>query len=817
MTKHLLFLTAFTFFLSPIAFGADFYLSNEGNDANNGTSAATPWRTLDKLSAELGGPTGTWSLTFNSGDRIFFRRGDTFRGEIYFSAFNNQGITFSTYGSGADPIIKGSKILSGWTIHSGNIWKTTLTDTIQMLFVEGQLQTLARYPNNGVISTSAASSTSATSSGIGSSGLNFTGANICIREYEWRNNRQLVTGQNTNSVQWSNSINAAPNGAYFYFDNKLNLLDVSGEWFFDRTTKELYLMTDGTDPNTVLIEGSVYLYGIRGNDNRSGNTIRELQFMHYADLAIRLMGASNNNRIEACTFKCNLQGLLLSGNDGQVNNNSFEDAYLQAIVTANSANTSISRNNIQGTGMIWGLHRPDFRGDFYPNAIYQINGTPGCVISENIISHSGYNGIKFIGNGIVIEKNQVSYSLMNMSDGGAIYTWGTSSYNCIVRNNFVDHVIGDYQGISPNGIALGIYIDNYANNIQILNNTVTDIPVGGGIVINAGSHDCEIRGNVVYRCNTALSFADWMPGSSVYNNVAKHNVLYANVPGGVPIEIASDDNNYNTMALSDSNFLKNIYDSIVVRYIWSNPQTFSRTQWTASTGLDAASISSFFSWFAPADDSYLIRNTTSDTLDLPVSNAVNLENTSVTQVRLAPWTSTVLINFNVLPVELLSFVGEAQAADHHFRWETASEFNTAYFELQQLQGEEYITQAKIMARNQPGIYLTKLLNVPGSSARDGVYYYRLRIVDFDGFVEYSRIISIEAGKTSFFNLFPNPAHNSIQIVANFEGFLHIIGPSGQVLKTHLYSEDHATIDVSALPPGMYWVLGDGISAPFVKQ
>jgi parallel beta-helix repeat protein len=817
MPKLYLFCFFLACFASRHASATDYYLSADGNDANSGTSAASPWRTLAKLSAELGGPNGTWSTTFNSGDRIFFRRGDTFRGEIYFSAFNNQGITFGAYGAGADPIIKGSKVISGWTVHSGNIWRANVADTIHMLFVYGAVQTLARYPNTGVLSTTAATTTSATGNGVSSSGLNFVGANICIREYEWRNNRQPVTSQSGNRVNWATAINAAPTGAYFYFDNKLDLLDVPGEWFYDRTAKVLYLMTDGTDPNTLFIEGSVNLLGLRGNDNRSNNTLRNLQFMHFAEYGIRLMGASNNNIIEQCTFKDNLQAIFLSGNDGSVSSNVIEDAFLQGIVTANSANTSIARNNIQRTGMIWGMHRPDFKGDFYPNAIYQINGTPGCVISENVISHSGYNGIKFIGNGIVVEKNQVSYSLLNMSDGGAIYTWGTGSYNCIVRNNFVDHVIGDYQGISPNGIALGIYIDNFANNIQILNNTVTDIPVGGGIVINAGSHNCLIQGNVVYRCNTALSFADWMAGQSVYSNVSRHNVLYANVPGGVPLEIASDDNNYNTMSISDSNYLKNIYDSVVVRYIWSNPQTFSRNQWTSATGFDANSISSFFNWLAPEDDSYILRNATSDTVDVPVSNTIDLNNATIGMVRIPPFSSVVLINFNLLPVELLYFTGSAKGLDHHFRWETASEFNTSHFDIQRLEEGQYRTQATITSKDRPATYTSTLFKVPSSHAVDGVHYYRLRIVDFDGQVEYSRIIAIDATEATSFALFPNPAQHLLRISSDYTGPLQIINPSGQVVTSITDFQNLVSIDISALAPGMYWVIGEGISQAFVKQ
>ena len=222
--RHFCTLILFIFISLSNLFATDFYISNAGNDANNGTSAATAWKTLSKLSTELGGPSGTWSVTISSGDHIYFRRGDTFRGEIYFSAYNNSGITFDAYGSGADPIIKGSEVVTGWTQHSGNIWKATITSPVYLVFVDGIAQQLARYPNSGVLNTTVATTTSASSPSIGSSGLNFVGANICIREFEWRNNRQPVTAHAGNTVSWITDINAANNGSYFYFDNKISLL-----------------------------------------------------------------------------------------------------------------------------------------------------------------------------------------------------------------------------------------------------------------------------------------------------------------------------------------------------------------------------------------------------------------------------------------------------------------------------------------------------------------------------------------------------------------------------------------------------------------
>jgi hypothetical protein len=152
-------------FLSSSLLATDYYLSNVGNDANNGTSAATPWQTLTKLSAALGGTSGTWG-TITTGDRIFFRKGDVFRGSIAFSAYNNNGITFDSYGSGALPILKGSTLVTTWTVHSGSIWKATLAQRPYFLYDNGSLKTLARAPNTGTWNLSAATGTSLTSAAV---------------------------------------------------------------------------------------------------------------------------------------------------------------------------------------------------------------------------------------------------------------------------------------------------------------------------------------------------------------------------------------------------------------------------------------------------------------------------------------------------------------------------------------------------------------------------------------------------------------------------------------------------------------------------
>ena len=115
-------LTISLFFLSLTLSAATYYVRTGGNNAAAGTSDATAWADLTKVN----------STTFSAGDSILFRRGDTFRGSVYQTENGTAAdwIYYGAYGTGAKPLILGSKDLSAtsaWTNHSGNVWKTTAT------------------------------------------------------------------------------------------------------------------------------------------------------------------------------------------------------------------------------------------------------------------------------------------------------------------------------------------------------------------------------------------------------------------------------------------------------------------------------------------------------------------------------------------------------------------------------------------------------------------------------------------------------------------------------------------------------------------
>ena len=93
-----------------------FYVSSEGDDANDGLSPGTAWRTVEKVNGQ----------TFLPGDAILFRRGDTWRETLVVPSSGDatHALTFGIYGDGAKPRILGSTQATTWTDQGSNVWRS---------------------------------------------------------------------------------------------------------------------------------------------------------------------------------------------------------------------------------------------------------------------------------------------------------------------------------------------------------------------------------------------------------------------------------------------------------------------------------------------------------------------------------------------------------------------------------------------------------------------------------------------------------------------------------------------------------------------
>ncbi len=120
--------------------GSKYYVSNSGDDNNDGITPETAWKTLDKVT----------NTKLNAGDGVFFKRGDLFRG-----SFNAQnGVTYSAYGEGNKPEFRGcDKPLCDpalWELYDAehNIWKLCekTLDAGTLVFNEGEYHSRKLIP-----------------------------------------------------------------------------------------------------------------------------------------------------------------------------------------------------------------------------------------------------------------------------------------------------------------------------------------------------------------------------------------------------------------------------------------------------------------------------------------------------------------------------------------------------------------------------------------------------------------------------------------------------------------------------------------------
>ncbi len=95
--------------------GTKYYVSNSGDDNNDGKTPETAWATIDRAN----------NHTYEWDDGVLFKRGDFFRGNL----LTCSGVTYAAYGEGAKPVLSASEENGAgeekWILVDGttNVWK----------------------------------------------------------------------------------------------------------------------------------------------------------------------------------------------------------------------------------------------------------------------------------------------------------------------------------------------------------------------------------------------------------------------------------------------------------------------------------------------------------------------------------------------------------------------------------------------------------------------------------------------------------------------------------------------------------------------
>lgn len=177
-----------------------------------------------------------------------------------------------------------------------------------------------------------------------------------------------------------------------------------------------------------------------------------------------------------------------------------------------------------------------------------------------------------------------------------------------------------------------------------------------------------------------------------------------------------------------------------------------------------------------------------------------------------------------LPVELLSFTGEAQGPNNLLLWSTATEQNNDRFEVER--SADAATWEPIAMVNGAGNSQNTLQYHTLDADPFQLAYYRLRQVDLDGSFIFSEVIAVQREHSDgTLDVYPNPGTDRLTIRTDIDDALEHIelmtADGRMVLRaTGTYASDRADLDVAHLPAGTYIVrvtsAGAVRSAPWVK-
>lgn len=134
-------------------------------------------------------------------------------------------------------------------------------------------------------------------------------------------------------------------------------------------------------------------------------------------------------------------------------------------------------------------------------------------------------------------------------------------------------------------------------------------------------------------------------------------------------------------------------------------------------------------------------------------------------------------------------------------WETADDINNAGFEAERsTDGRNWMRLAVVQP--QPS-HKYEYIDNP---LTEGIYFYRIRQVDFDGTYKYSMVNMIRMNRDNKILVWPNPVTENLFIQAPFtNGSIDILDPGGRIIRKEIINATVTIIPVQQLAKGVYFI------------
>lgn len=467
--------------------------------------------TLASISTSFTRPVGTFA-------GIGIPRGAEFSGTI--TVPDDSTFYFPAEGSGVLPTLLGTTEITGWTLHSGSIYKATVATGFNSLFLDRVKVPVSRFPDSSYIRVNSVTSTSVFSSDTLNDGTNWTGATLFMDFDSYAYQKRTITASSGAEITVNSALLNLTENDKFFIINKLETLDGANQYAWDDATNTLYLWTpDSVSPSNYTVE-------VSSDDNafviagKSNVTIRGFNIFGYEGDAIAITGTATNIEIK---------------------NNAFTDNYASGVnlYDANTSYVDVKYNTISGS-LGWGIKSMGSYHNFSNNTITNIGrsdnlGIDGFVdflssavgvlgypisnttINNNVINSIGYIGILFYGQDVAVEQNKVYDFCLDRQDGGGIYTHKVENDNIIIQDNIVYNTTPAPQGVS------GIYLDAITNDVSVIDNTVWNCYYG---IQTNNLKGCTFTGNTLYG-NSDQQFLtrEFFADSNEAPNVISDNVM----------------------------------------------------------------------------------------------------------------------------------------------------------------------------------------------------------------------------------------------------------------------------------------------------
>jgi Secretion system C-terminal sorting domain len=426
-------------------------------------------------------------------------------------------------------------------------------------------------------------------------------------------------------------------------------------------------------------------------------------------------------------------------------------------------------------------------------------------VTEIITDYGGY--WKSSATSINSVKPDNSHNLVSFSYNGNRYSTGVN--DALLTSNGQLFTAGDYRALpvtslgsaitSNTKIGLGYMYDGVANgpgNPAPLNSIPYYLTDG-------------IKG-----LNLGTGIAN-LPAGTLFFPISQ--ILTASIGDGVPdvliTQIADPSNAMDRYAFTDVNGI--IIGNYVDIKLTNIP---SVGNWTADFYEASQNPMTLTGGYTKTDRQ--LRLWASDLSSFGI-NSSNASSVAYFKIILSGTSDVAFVGYNnkainifnsLLPVKLNSFSGYELNKQVNLDWETASEINSDVFIIERSNdGNSFTAIGEIKAANNSSIAVN--YTCTDKYPLNGKNYYRLKMVDKDGYFEYSKVvvINILSNSTGAVRLYPNPAKDYIIINHPFAGDneqFQIINLQGTILLQNkiIAGSFQTRINLTGLSKGYYEVV-----------